>query len=259
MPKSGVGGSWVRFRIQFVPSAMSRAQSVGPQHGMSPGNLFVRVRSKIVGNEPLGNVSSQLGSGAVDGGVVGTLMVWVEIDRAVMTNPTRNILSDLITKSWVVVNVCAGELWGAVVNQLATSESPSRPGEPPAEDTGTLVRSIHMEFHDDRLGADVGSDLDYATYLELGTRLTGERPFLLPALVRSESAIASKIERVARGIVDGKSTREINRPLMSSLAHVDTLLSDLGDFYRFRDPPDERDTFLEALHGLYKNFITGER
>ena len=46
---------------------------------------------------------------------------------------------------------------------------------------------------------------------------------------------------------------------MGSLAHVDAVLSELGDFYEYRDAPDERDTFLEALDGLYKNFITGER
>lgn len=60
----------------------------------------------------------------------------------------------------------------------------SAPGQPPATDTGRLLQSIHHEIHG--VGQDVeariGSDVNYAIYLELGTRYMAPRPFLRPAL-----------------------------------------------------------------------------
>jgi hypothetical protein len=60
----------------------------------------------------------------------------------------------------------------------------SAPGEPPASDTGRLLTSIHHEMSDGPEGIEgrVGSDVEYAVYLELGTRDMLPRPFLRPAL-----------------------------------------------------------------------------
>lgn len=60
----------------------------------------------------------------------------------------------------------------------------SREGQPPAERTGNLKRSIHTDgpFRD-ALGfeIDIGSPLDYALDLEIGDGEIAPRPFLRPA------------------------------------------------------------------------------
>ena len=61
----------------------------------------------------------------------------------------------------------------------------SAPGMPPASDTGRLLTSIHHSVTGvlDTLEARVGTDVNYALYLELGTRYMAPRPFLRPALL----------------------------------------------------------------------------
>src|SRR3954453_1205524 len=58
----------------------------------------------------------------------------------------------------------------------------SAPGESPATDSGTLASRV---FHDVQAGgfaASVFSDVNYASYLEFGTRRMAPRPYLAPAL-----------------------------------------------------------------------------
>lgn len=71
----------------------------------------------------------------------------------------------------------------------------SAPGEAPAVDTGTLIGSIQM-VQESTLTAKVGTAVEYASYLEIGTRKMQPRPVwrktvddLLPtltALLQSE-------------------------------------------------------------------------
>lgn len=60
----------------------------------------------------------------------------------------------------------------------------SAPGDPPAVDTGHLRASISSKLAVDEGGlhARIGSNLNKAVYLELGTRRMAARPFLRPAL-----------------------------------------------------------------------------
>lgn len=59
----------------------------------------------------------------------------------------------------------------------------SAPGEPPASDTGALLNSLyHSILVEETVFARVGSDKQYAIWLELGTRYMAPRPFLRPAL-----------------------------------------------------------------------------
>lgn len=57
-------------------------------------------------------------------------------------------------------------------------------GGPPASDTGALANSIHHTIGSDGDGlvARVGSDLRYAGWVELGTKLAPPHPYLRPAL-----------------------------------------------------------------------------
>jgi hypothetical protein len=80
----------------------------------------------------------------------------------------------------------------------------SRAGEAPATDTGFLVSSIYNE---DRgyLSKAIGSRLDYAFYLEFGTRNIAARPSWVPAV---ERAIPKMLKRVNIAIAKAKARAE---------------------------------------------------
>lgn len=80
----------------------------------------------------------------------------------------------------------------------------SRPGEPPAIDTGILRASIMNEVElkgisvEGKVGPDieliaakapVGTNVEYGYYLEIGTSKMEPRPFLRPAIKRTKSKV----------------------------------------------------------------------
>lgn len=73
---------------------------------------------------------------------------------------------------------------GRVYQRGNVTHIASAPGQPPATDTGQLAASIGEELRRDEQGLveRIGSNLDKALYLELGTRTIAPRPFLRPAL-----------------------------------------------------------------------------
>lgn len=71
----------------------------------------------------------------------------------------------------------------ALLNRKASNNGQprSKPGQPPAKETGTLGRSITTQRV--VLGQwVVGTNLNYAPYLELGTKNMQPRPFMLPGI-----------------------------------------------------------------------------
>lgn len=94
----------------------------------------------------------------------------------------------------------------------------SRPGEPPAAQTGNLRRSAHVvvyvlggqlataggppaaysgEFVGE-IGVIVGTNTGYGLILEVGSRKMAARPALVPAAIRSQGRAAKLIEDGAR-------------------------------------------------------------
>lgn len=65
----------------------------------------------------------------------------------------------------------------------------SKPGEPPAVQTGTLRRSITSEHDEKHIAGVVGTNEEYGFYLELGTKNIAPRPFLRPALEKNKNNI----------------------------------------------------------------------
>lgn len=67
----------------------------------------------------------------------------------------------------------------------------SAPGEAPSTDTGQLVGSIRTV--DKAVASYVGSDLDYAEYLEFGTMDMQERPWLRPAVEKNRPFFSKRL------------------------------------------------------------------
>ena len=72
--------------------------------------------------------------------------------------------------------------------------APSKPGEPPHEQTGALKDSIYYAEQPDG-SYHVGSNSRYAKPLESGTRKVSKRPFLGPALDRAARALETNLAR----------------------------------------------------------------
>lgn len=73
----------------------------------------------------------------------------------------------------------------------------SAPGEAPAIDTGALVNSIQMAMEGD-LTAVVGTAVEYAPYLEFGTRRMAPRPYLGPAAEAVRPSFESAMKELLR-------------------------------------------------------------
>jgi HK97 gp10 family phage protein len=74
----------------------------------------------------------------------------------------------------------------------------SAPGQPPASDTGNLVRNIRVK-QKDKDNVEVQSNAPYSAFLEFGTSKMLPRPFLFPAFEKSKfkitEAVSNKIKQ----------------------------------------------------------------
>lgn len=79
----------------------------------------------------------------------------------------------------------------------------SAPGQPPATDTGRLANSLKADIQGIR--ATVFTNLEYAPFLEFGTRTIEPRPFLFPALEKERPAwnrrLNAIVDQAAKGII----------------------------------------------------------
>ena len=78
---------------------------------------------------------------------------------------------------------------------------PSVAGEPPAPDTGTLMRSIthSVEVKNDEVVGYVGSIIEnenYPKFLEYGTSKMKPRPWLSTSLIKCQSFMAAKFREI---------------------------------------------------------------
>jgi HK97 gp10 family phage protein len=79
--------------------------------------------------------------------------------------------------------VLQGPKTGRVYTRRGTiKHQASAPGEPPASDTGTLVRSIITSHDTKKFTLYVRAKVKYAMFLEQGTKRMKARPFLSVAL-----------------------------------------------------------------------------
>jgi len=75
----------------------------------------------------------------------------------------------------------------------------SKEGDAPNTDTGRLVQSVQVDVKP--TGIFVGSSLDYAGWLEDGTRKMAARPWLVPAMERNTDAVQKLIGSRIKDVV----------------------------------------------------------
>lgn len=68
----------------------------------------------------------------------------------------------------------------------------SKPGDPPNTDTGRLAQSIQFEFENGGLVGIVGTSLKYGAWLEFGTQHIKPRPWLRPAVRKTQSELGRR-------------------------------------------------------------------
>jgi len=67
--------------------------------------------------------------------------------------------------------------------------------------TGTLKRSIHIEELPQDRAVAVGTDVEYAPYIEFGTSRMAAQPYLRPALDENHGAIQREFAEAVRDII----------------------------------------------------------
>lgn len=97
------------------------------------------------------------------------------------------------------LNTCALKVERDIKANM-TPNGPSAPGEAPAVDTGRLRASItHRIEHDGgESAAYVGTNVEYAPWLEFGTSRMRARPFMVPAMNRNREWIKATLKSVVK-------------------------------------------------------------
>ena len=118
-----------------------------------------------------------------------------QVNKAVLTEARRRVLKAcLLVEATVKTSMKLGGRTES--GMLEKGKKPgkintyrSKPGEIPRVQTGTLRRSITHELHPILPIGYVGTQTEYAKFLEMGTRHMAPRPFLRPGLHASEPGI----------------------------------------------------------------------
>ena len=69
-------------------------------------------------------------------------------------------------------------------------------------DTGNLRRSIKTDIKEDGLTAEIGTNVEYAIYVEFGTSKQPARPYLTPAYVKQKKKFNDGLRDIVKGIGD---------------------------------------------------------
>jgi len=79
---------------------------------------------------------------------------------------------------------------------------PSRPGEPPNQDTGVLANNIETTLVAP-LVVHVSSNAPYAAALEYGTSKMAPRPYMAPAVAKKRKEVTQLIRRAVAAVTKG--------------------------------------------------------
>ena len=85
---------------------------------------------------------------------------------------------------------------GAKSGRRYGSHTSSAPGQPPANWTGKLLRSIKVQKM--KGISFVYVTAKYAEFLEFGTSKMRPRPFIIPAFIKTKKMIQDRLKRIAK-------------------------------------------------------------
>lgn len=128
-----------------------------------------------------------------------------------MTERLKNASKDTIRNVEKAVTEAAVNIRGRAVKKVQQGPATGRtykskvanrdhtasaPGQPPMSDSGNLANSIQYDLQGTT--AFVGSNVQYAVYLEFGTRKMEARPFLFPSLEEETPAFRKALSEVIK-------------------------------------------------------------
>lgn len=96
---------------------------------------------------------------------------------------------------------------GAAQQALLTAVMPTvnRAKELAPYRTGTLRRSIASEPGPGKMEVTIGTDVEYAPYLEFGTSRMSPRPYLRPAIEETLPEIGNHLAKAIEAIIEGQA------------------------------------------------------
>ena len=110
------------------------------------------------------------------------------VGMARLSTALRRLRADRSTAMAEAISAGANDVRDAAIRNL-----PRRSGQ--------LARRVTVEIAPNGLAATVGTDLDYGTFLELGTRRMVARPWLRPAYLELLSRLRTRLAQAATGAV----------------------------------------------------------
>jgi HK97 gp10 family phage protein len=88
---------------------------------------------------------------------------------------------------------------GRIYQRRGVVHKSSGPGEPPAPDTGNLIRNIQTSVDPQTLSGNVNFGTQYSRHLEYGTIKMAPRPFARPAAEHKRAEIQADIAQEIAG------------------------------------------------------------
>lgn len=74
----------------------------------------------------------------------------------------------------------------------------SKPGDSPNTDTGTAIKNIGFNVDEQKNKGEVGTNLKYLKFLELGTKFIAARPWLITALKKVQPDIRKVFRKIPK-------------------------------------------------------------
>lgn len=118
-----------------------------------------------------------------------------EVEEQIRRGVAANLKAAAIIWHGGVIKELTGSRSGRTYRISGTNRTyqASAPNEPPASRTGDLRTSYRFQVTDNY--AEIGSPLEYAPYLEYGTRKMSPRPHLMPAFQKNRQQIIKTLEK----------------------------------------------------------------
>ena len=123
--------------------------------------------------------------------------------KSLSANLRRGVMKYLILggtqiQDGAVRSITSGLKSGRVYVRRGIKHQASAPGQPPAADTGRLHTSIQMIPEPDLLKVTIGPGVQYAKFLEFGTKKMAPRPFMIPPFNATLPKIKANIGKAVR-------------------------------------------------------------